>query len=166
MICADYTNLNKVCSKYSYLLFSIYQLVNVTLGHELLIFINIFLGYNQIRMVCFKISPIICRPIPPPAPAPLEGALHSSFERGSKYDILIPPTRECLGFAFIDWVVASLVVDFFSRGLGFFDSCVPSVFCIVLLPYQILFHMSRVFSIHVSRAYLVLHIYHSKFLFT
>lgn len=49
-MCVDYANLNKVCSKDSYLLPWVDQLVNVTSGYELLTFKDIFLVYNQIRM--------------------------------------------------------------------------------------------------------------------
>lgn len=50
MICIDYTDLNKVCSKDNYPLSQIDQLVDAASGHELITFMNIFLGYNQIRM--------------------------------------------------------------------------------------------------------------------
>lgn len=46
----DYTDLNQVCSKDCYPLPRIDQLVDVTSGHELLMFMDVFLGYNQIQM--------------------------------------------------------------------------------------------------------------------
>ena len=49
-ICIDFIDLNKVHSKDSYPLPSIDQLVDATSWHELLTFMDAFLGYNQIRM--------------------------------------------------------------------------------------------------------------------
>ena len=49
-ICIDYTDLNKVCLKYSFPLPRIDQLVDATAGHELLSFMDVYSGYNQIRM--------------------------------------------------------------------------------------------------------------------
>ena len=49
-MCVDFTDLNKACSKDSSPLPRIDQLVDSTVGHKLLTFINAFLGYNQIRM--------------------------------------------------------------------------------------------------------------------
>ena len=49
-MCIDYTNLNKACPKDSYPLPSIDQLVDATLGLQLMSFMNAFLGYNQIQM--------------------------------------------------------------------------------------------------------------------
>ena len=46
----DFTNLNKACSKDSFPLPRIDQLVDSTAGHKLLTFMDDFLGYNQIRM--------------------------------------------------------------------------------------------------------------------
>lgn len=45
-----YIDLNKACMKDSFLLSKINQLINATSGHKLLSFMNVFLGYNQIRM--------------------------------------------------------------------------------------------------------------------
>lgn len=50
-ICINYTDLNKACSKDSYLLSRIDQLVDVMSDHELLGFMNAVSRYNQIRMV-------------------------------------------------------------------------------------------------------------------
>ena len=50
-ICIDYTNLNEACLKDSFSLPKIDQLVDITLEHRLLSFIDVFAGYNQIRMV-------------------------------------------------------------------------------------------------------------------
>ena len=49
-ICIDFTDLNKVCPKDSYLLSKIDQLVDATSGHELLSFMDDFFGYNQIQI--------------------------------------------------------------------------------------------------------------------
>ena len=46
----DFTDLNKACSKDSYPLPRIDQLVDSTVGHRLLNFMDAFTGYNQIRM--------------------------------------------------------------------------------------------------------------------
>ena len=48
-MCIDFKNLNKACPKDSYPLPRIDQLVDATLGHELLTFMDAFFGYNQIR---------------------------------------------------------------------------------------------------------------------
>ena len=50
MMCVDFTDLNKACPKDSYPLLRIDQLVDSTVGHQLLSFIDAFSGYNQIRM--------------------------------------------------------------------------------------------------------------------
>ena len=49
-MCVDFTNLNKACPKDSYPLLCIDQLVDSTAGHQLLNFMDAFLGYNQIKM--------------------------------------------------------------------------------------------------------------------
>ena len=49
-MCINYTDLNRACSKYSYPLFSIDQLVDATLRFQLMSFMDAFLAYNQIRM--------------------------------------------------------------------------------------------------------------------
>ena len=49
-MCIDFKKLNKACLKDSYRLPKIDQLVDATLGHELLTFMDAFSGYNQIRM--------------------------------------------------------------------------------------------------------------------
>ena len=49
-MCADFTNLNKACSKDSYSLPSIDALVDNTSGCRLISFLDAFSGYNQIRM--------------------------------------------------------------------------------------------------------------------
>ena len=46
----DFKKLNKACPKDSYPLPRIDQLVDATLGHKLLTFMDAFSGYNQIRM--------------------------------------------------------------------------------------------------------------------
>ena len=49
-MCVDFTDLNRVCPKDSYSLPLIDTLVDSTARHELLNFIDAFLGYNQIKM--------------------------------------------------------------------------------------------------------------------
>ena len=49
-MCIDFKKLNKACPKDSYPLSRIDQLVDATSGHELLTFMDVFFGYNQIRM--------------------------------------------------------------------------------------------------------------------
>ena len=49
-MCVDLTDLNKACPKDSYLLPRIDTLVNLTVRHQLLSFMDAFLGYNQIKM--------------------------------------------------------------------------------------------------------------------
>ena len=49
-MCVDFTDLNKACFKDSYPLPRINQLVDSTVGHQLLSFMNAFSRYNQIKM--------------------------------------------------------------------------------------------------------------------
>ena len=49
-MCVDFTDLNKACPKDSFPLPRIDQLVDSTIGHTLLSFMDTFSGYNQIRM--------------------------------------------------------------------------------------------------------------------
>ena len=49
-MCVDFTDLNKACPKDSYLLPRIDQLVDSTVSHKLLSFMDAFSGYNQIKM--------------------------------------------------------------------------------------------------------------------
>ena len=49
-MCVDFTNLNKACPKDSFPLPRIDQLVNSTARHKLLMFMDAFSGYNQIKM--------------------------------------------------------------------------------------------------------------------
>ena len=49
-MCVDFTDLNRACSKNSYPFPRIDTLVDSTTRHELLSFIDAFLGYNQIKM--------------------------------------------------------------------------------------------------------------------
>lgn len=49
-ICVDFTDLNKACPKDSYPLPRIDLIVDYTTGHQLLSFMDAFLGYNQIRL--------------------------------------------------------------------------------------------------------------------
>ena len=49
-MCVDFTNFKNVLLKDSFPLPKINQLVDSTAGHELLTFMDAFLGYNQIRM--------------------------------------------------------------------------------------------------------------------
>ena len=49
-MCVDYTDLNSACPKDSYPLPSIDQLIDATSGHVMLSFMDVFSGYNQIKM--------------------------------------------------------------------------------------------------------------------
>ena len=49
-MCVDFTDLKKACLKNSYPLPRIDQLVNLTVGHQLLSFIDALSRYNQIKM--------------------------------------------------------------------------------------------------------------------
>ncbi|XP_070029970.1 uncharacterized protein [Nicotiana sylvestris] len=49
-VCVDYTDLKNVCPKDSFPLPHIDQLIDATAGHELLSFLDAYLGYNQIKM--------------------------------------------------------------------------------------------------------------------
>ncbi|KAL5565983.1 hypothetical protein UlMin_029147 [Ulmus minor] len=49
-VCIDFTDLNRVCPNDSFPLPRIDQLVDATVGHELLSFMDAYSGYNQIRM--------------------------------------------------------------------------------------------------------------------
>ena len=49
-MCVDFTDLNKACPKDSFPLPRIDQLVDSTVGHKLLTFMDAFSGYNQIMM--------------------------------------------------------------------------------------------------------------------
>ena len=50
-MCVDFTDLNKACSKDSFLLPRIDQLVDSIVGHKLLTFMDEFSEYNQIKML-------------------------------------------------------------------------------------------------------------------
>ena len=47
----NFTDLNKACPKDSFPLLRINQLVDFTIGHKLLTFMDAFSRYNQIKMV-------------------------------------------------------------------------------------------------------------------
>ena len=49
-VCVDYTNLNDAYPKDTFPLSRIDQIVDATAGHELLSFLDAYLGYNQIPM--------------------------------------------------------------------------------------------------------------------
>ena len=49
-MCVDFMDLNKAYPKDSFPLPRIDQLVDSTVGHKLLTFMDTFLGYNQIKM--------------------------------------------------------------------------------------------------------------------
>ena len=49
-MCVDFTDLNKACLKDSFLLPQIDQLVDSIDGHKLLTFMDVFSGYNQIKI--------------------------------------------------------------------------------------------------------------------
>ena len=76
-MCVDFTDLNKACLKDSYPLSRVNVLVDSTAQHQLLSFIDTFLGYNQIRMdetdqektsfitsqglFCYKVLPFVLK---------------------------------------------------------------------------------------------------------
>ena len=49
-ICVDYTDLNDACLKYSFPLPRIDQIVDASVGHDMLSFLDAFSGYHQILM--------------------------------------------------------------------------------------------------------------------
>ena len=49
-LCIDFTDINKACPEDSFPLPRIDLIVDATVGHELLIYMDAFLGYNQINM--------------------------------------------------------------------------------------------------------------------
>lgn len=49
-MCVDFTNLNKACPKDSFLLLRIDALVDSMAGHQTLSFMDVFSGYNEIKM--------------------------------------------------------------------------------------------------------------------
>ena len=49
-MCVDFTDQNKACPKDSYPLPCINLLMDSTVGHQLLSFMDAFFGYNQIRL--------------------------------------------------------------------------------------------------------------------
>lgn len=49
-MCVDFTNLNKACPKDYFPLPSIDRMMDASAGHQLLTFMDAFLGYNQIFM--------------------------------------------------------------------------------------------------------------------
>ena len=49
-LCIDFTDINRACQKDSFPLPRIDLIVDATVGHELLSFMDAFSGYNQIRM--------------------------------------------------------------------------------------------------------------------
>ena len=49
-MCIDFTDVNRACPKDSFPLYRIDLIVDATVGHELLNFMDAFSGYNQIRM--------------------------------------------------------------------------------------------------------------------
>ena len=49
-LCIDFIDVNRACPKDSFPLPRIDLIVDATAGHELLSFMDAFLGYNQIRM--------------------------------------------------------------------------------------------------------------------
>ena len=49
-LCIDFTDINRVCPKDSFLLPQTHLIVDATTGHELLSFMDAFSGYNQMSM--------------------------------------------------------------------------------------------------------------------
>ena len=52
LVCLDYSNLNDACPKDTLPLPRIDQIVDATIGHQLLSFLDTYSGYNQIMMFC------------------------------------------------------------------------------------------------------------------
>ena len=50
-MCVDFTNLNKACPKDTFPLPQIDQLVDATVGHSRMSFLDVFQGYHQIPLV-------------------------------------------------------------------------------------------------------------------
>ncbi|XP_074318385.1 uncharacterized protein LOC141655193 [Silene latifolia] len=50
IVCVDFTDLNKACPKDPFPLPHIDAMVDATIGHEMLTFLNAWSGYNQIKM--------------------------------------------------------------------------------------------------------------------
>ena len=50
LVCVDFTDLNKACPKDPFLIPRIDQLVNVTVGHPQISFLDAFQGYYQIPL--------------------------------------------------------------------------------------------------------------------
>ena len=50
-MCVDFIDLNKACPKDSYLLPQIDLLVDLTVGYQLLSFMDAFSSYNQIKLM-------------------------------------------------------------------------------------------------------------------
>lgn len=49
-MCVDFTNLNKACPRYNFLLPLIDVIVDTTAGHKMLSFMDAYSSYNQNRM--------------------------------------------------------------------------------------------------------------------
>ena len=49
-VCVDYTDLNEACPKDSFSLPRIHQIMDATVGHGILSFLDTFFGYHQIPM--------------------------------------------------------------------------------------------------------------------
>ena len=49
-VCVDFTNLDRACSKDSFLVLKIDQLVDATYGHPRMNFLDAFQGYHQIAL--------------------------------------------------------------------------------------------------------------------
>ena len=70
-VCVDYTDLNDACPKDSFPLPRIYQIIDASVRHEMLSFLDAFSGYHQIPMYppdAEKTSFITPPPPPPPLP--------------------------------------------------------------------------------------------------
>ena len=59
-MCVDYSDLNKACPKDTYPLPCIDQLIDNTVGYELLSFLDTYSGYNQIRMYLLEEEKTTC----------------------------------------------------------------------------------------------------------
>ena len=69
-VCLDYTNLNDACPKDSFPLPRIDQIVDASVGHGMLSFLDAFSGYHQIPMYLLDVEKTSFISAPPPPPPP------------------------------------------------------------------------------------------------
>ena len=91
-VCIDYSNLNDACLKDTFPFPRIDQIVDATAGHQLLSFLKVYSGYNQIsmftpdlenttfitstRMYCYNVIPFVLKN----ARAPYQRMMSRIFE--------------------------------------------------------------------------------------